>query len=57
MIGDGDTALVRVGGKAAPPETPLWLVTYPDLRRTPAVKAVMAFLVECVSREPHFSDS
>ncbi|WP_028205107.1 LysR family transcriptional regulator [Paraburkholderia nodosa] len=57
MIGDGDTALVRVGGPAAPPETPLWLVTYPDLRRTPAVKAVMAFLVECVGGEPHFSDS
>jgi DNA-binding transcriptional LysR family regulator len=56
MVGDGDSALVRIDEGSAPPETPLWLVTYPDLRRTPAVKAVMAFLVECVEREPHFSD-
>jgi DNA-binding transcriptional LysR family regulator len=57
LIGDGDGALVRLDRRSAPPETPLWLVTWPDLRRTPAVKAVMAFLVECVGREPHFADA
>ncbi|CAM2156544.1 LysR family transcriptional regulator [Pararobbsia alpina] len=56
MIGDGDTALVRLDERSAPPETPLWLVTYPDLRRTPAIKAVMNFVAECVDLEPHFSD-
>ncbi|WP_322007091.1 LysR family transcriptional regulator [Paraburkholderia tropica] len=56
LIGDGDPALVRLDAKSAPPETPLWLVTYPDLRRTEAVKTVMAFLTACVSNEPHFAE-
>jgi DNA-binding transcriptional LysR family regulator len=55
MIGDGDAALIRLDKGSAPPETPLWIVTYPDLRRNPAVKTVMTFLVACVGREAHFS--
>lgn len=56
IIGDNDADLVRVAIEAEPPETGLWLVTYPDLRRTPAIKAVMEFLVRCVGREPHFAN-
>ncbi|SMG12076.1 LysR family transcriptional regulator [Paraburkholderia susongensis] len=52
IIGERDAELVKLDVEHEPPETTLWLVTYPDLRRTPAIKAVMAFLVDCVGREP-----
>jgi hypothetical protein len=52
VIGEGDAELVKLDVGDKPPETTLWLVTYPDLRRMPAIKAVMAFLVDCVGREP-----
>ncbi|WP_434112078.1 LysR family transcriptional regulator [Paraburkholderia caffeinilytica] len=57
MIGDTDAELVRLRVGSEPPETGLWLVTYPDLRRTPAIKAVMDFLVRCIGREPHYADN
>jgi DNA-binding transcriptional LysR family regulator len=56
MIGDSDAELVRLDIGSEPPETGLWLVTYPDLRRTPAIKAVMEFLVHCIGRETHYAD-
>ncbi|AJZ63109.1 bacterial regulatory helix-turn-helix, lysR family protein [Paraburkholderia fungorum] len=56
MIGDNDAELVRLDIGSEPPETGLWLVTYPDLRRTPAIKAVMEFLVHRIGRETHYAD-
>ncbi|AMV48492.1 LysR family transcriptional regulator [Paraburkholderia caribensis] len=52
LLGERDAELVRLDAQAGPPESGLWLVTYPDLRRAPAIKAVMAFLVDCIAREP-----
>ncbi|SIO68056.1 LysR family transcriptional regulator [Paraburkholderia phenazinium] len=56
LIGDNDAELVRLDIGSEPPETGLWLVTYPDLRRTPAIKAVMEFLVHCIGRETRYTD-
>ncbi|HWT36212.1 MAG TPA: LysR substrate-binding domain-containing protein, partial [Paraburkholderia sp.] len=53
MLGERDAELVRLDVAPEPPEAMLWLVTYPDLRRAPSIKAVMAFLVDCIAREPH----
>jgi DNA-binding transcriptional LysR family regulator len=52
ILGERDTELVRLDVEPKPPEAALGLVTYPDLRRTPAIKAVMAFLADCIDREP-----
>jgi DNA-binding transcriptional LysR family regulator len=52
LLGERDAELVRLDVEGGPPETALWLVTYPDLRRARAIKAVMAFLVDCIDREP-----
>lgn len=43
--GDADTALRRVSLGLEPPQRDLWLVVYPDLRRSPAVRATMDFLI------------
>ena len=56
QAGDKDAELVRLDIGSEPPETGLWLVTYPDLRRTPAIKAVMEFLVHYIGRETHYAD-
>ncbi|AUT61683.1 LysR family transcriptional regulator [Paraburkholderia terrae] len=52
MLGGRDAELVRLSVDVNPPDAALWLVTYPDLRRTPAIQAAMAFLAECIGREP-----
>ncbi|HEY8262437.1 MAG TPA: LysR family transcriptional regulator [Methylosinus sp.] len=52
FMGEDDPALVRLPVDPEPPERDLWLIAYPDLRRSPAVRAVMEFLVDCVRREP-----
>jgi DNA-binding transcriptional LysR family regulator len=52
MIGDNDPSLIRLELEAEPPKSDLWLVTYQDARRVPAIRAVMEFLVECIEREP-----
>ncbi|TDV72257.1 LysR family transcriptional regulator [Pseudomonas sp. LP_7_YM] len=51
-VGDNDPALQRLPVDSEPPARDLWLTVYPDLRRSPSVKAVMDFLVDCVEREP-----
>jgi DNA-binding transcriptional LysR family regulator len=51
-VGDGDPALRRLTVDSEGPARDLWLTVYPDLRRSPSVKAVMDFLVECVHSEP-----
>jgi DNA-binding transcriptional LysR family regulator len=51
-VGDNDTALRRLPVDSEAPARDIWLTVYPDLRRSPSVKAVMDFLVECVHQEP-----
>lgn len=52
MIGERDASLVRLPVDAEGPTRDIWLAVYPDLRRSPAIKAVMDFLVECIQAEP-----
>jgi DNA-binding transcriptional LysR family regulator len=52
IMGDDDPALVRLTMEPEPPRRDIWLIAYPDLRRSPAVRAVMDFLVDCIRREP-----
>ncbi|WP_296257208.1 MULTISPECIES: LysR family transcriptional regulator [unclassified Pseudomonas] len=51
-VGDKDPLLQRLPVDSEAPTRDLWLTVYPDLRRSPSVKAVMDFLVDCVEREP-----
>jgi DNA-binding transcriptional LysR family regulator len=48
FMGDGDRALTRLPAGSAPPDRDIWLVTYPDLKRSPAIRAVMDFLAEAI---------
>jgi DNA-binding transcriptional LysR family regulator len=51
FMGDDDEALVRLPVEP-PPKRDLWLIAYPDLRRSPAVRAVMDFLADCIGADP-----
>lgn len=46
FLGDGDPGLVRVLGPLADVDSGLWLLTHPDLRRTPRIRALLDFLGE-----------
>lgn len=46
FLGDRDEGLVRVAVSPKPPARECWLVVHSDLRRAPAVRAVMDFLAE-----------
>lgn len=50
FLGDADPALVRMPTASPPPTRAVWLATYPDLRRSPAIRAVLAFLAQAVAR-------
>lgn len=52
IVGDNDPALQRLSVDSEAPVRDIWLTVYPDLRRSPSVKAVMEFLVDCVQQEP-----
>lgn len=52
LVGDNDSALLRLPVDSTAPVRDIWLTVYPDLRRSPSIKAVMDFLVECVRQEP-----
>jgi DNA-binding transcriptional LysR family regulator len=57
FLGDADAVLVRLPASVPPPTRDLWLVTYPDLRRSPAIRSAMDFLTgligkACPRREP-----
>ncbi|WP_186172353.1 LysR family transcriptional regulator [Burkholderia gladioli] len=52
-VGDNDTLLQRLPVDSEPPIRDIWMAVYPDLRRSPSVKTVMEFLVECIQQEPH----
>lgn len=50
FMGDDDPALVRLPENSPPPTRDLWLVTYPDLKRSPAIRTVMTFLAHVVGQ-------
>lgn len=50
FVGDGDPTLVELIPEAPPPTQDFWLVSYPDIRRAPATRAVTAFLAQAVGR-------
>ena len=50
-LGEDDPDLVRVAIAPEPPPRDLWLITYPDLRRSPAIRTVMDFLAACIARD------
>lgn len=50
FMGDSDPELVRLAVDIPPPTRDLWLVTYPDLKRSVAIRAVMDLLVDVIGR-------
>lgn len=50
FLGDGEPGLVRLPVAVPSPARDLWLVTYPDLRRSPAIRAVMDFVTDIIAR-------
>lgn len=51
FMAERDASLVRLPAEPAPPARELWLAIYPDLYRSPAIRAVTAFLADVVGRE------
>jgi DNA-binding transcriptional LysR family regulator len=51
FIGDRDQDLVRIGQVVPPFAREIWLLVHRDLRKTPAVRAVMDFVVAAVSED------
>jgi DNA-binding transcriptional LysR family regulator len=51
-VGDHDPLLARLPTASDGPVRDIWLTVYPDIRRSPSVKAVMEFLVACIESEP-----
>ena len=50
FMGDNDASLVRLTVSPAPPTRDLWLTTYPDLKRSPAIRTVMTFVANVVGQ-------
>lgn len=48
FLGDGDPRLERYESGEKPVSRDVWLLVHRDLRRAPAVRAVMEFLVNCL---------
>lgn len=51
FVADSDPELVTLPTSIAAPTRELWLVTYPDLARSPAIRAVMTFLTEIIEKK------
>ena len=51
LVGDHDPLLARLPTATDGPVRDIWLTVYPDIRRSPSVKVVMEFLVECVESQ------
>ncbi|WP_084806710.1 LysR family transcriptional regulator [Bradyrhizobium sp. NAS80.1] len=50
LMGERDDALVRLSIESEPPNRELWMVTYPDVKRSKAVRVTMDFLANCAER-------
>ncbi|MFS8046728.1 LysR family transcriptional regulator [Rhizobium sp. BR 314] len=57
FLGDGEVGLTRLPAAIPSPARDIWLVTYPDLRRSPAIRAVMDFVTEMIGRGCPLRDS
>ncbi|MBB6486362.1 LysR family transcriptional regulator [Rhizobium lusitanum] len=57
FLGDGEAGLTRLPVAIPSPARDIWLVTYPDLRRSPAIRAVMDFVTEMIGRGCPLRDS
>lgn len=55
FIGDRDRELVRIGEDVPPFARGIWLLVHRDLRRTPAVRAVMDFVAATISENADLS--
>ncbi|MCF5548285.1 LysR family transcriptional regulator [Pseudomonas salomonii] len=51
LVGDTDPLLTRLPTPSDGPVRDIWLTVYPDMRRSPSVKVVMEFLVECIEAQ------
>lgn len=49
FLADANNDLIRLKIQPEPPSRPLWMSVHADVRRSPAVRAVMDFLVETIS--------
>lgn len=56
FMAHGDRALVRLIAPPAAMRTGLWVLTHPQLRRAPHVRALMGHLVRCVADEADLLD-
>jgi len=57
MVGDADPDLVPLPTSLAAPSRDIWIIVYPDIRRSPLVEVVMNFLADCIVREPRLASS
>jgi DNA-binding transcriptional LysR family regulator len=57
FLGDREAGLVRLPTEIPSPTRDLWLVTYPDLRRSPAMRAVMDFVADVVGQSCPLRDA
>ena len=57
FLGDREAGLVRLPTEIPSPTRDLWLVTYPDLRRSPAIRAVMDFVADVVGQSCPLRDA
>jgi DNA-binding transcriptional LysR family regulator len=55
FLGDKDRDLIRVGEHVSPFARDIWLLVHRDLRKTPAVRAVMDFVAFVISECPDLS--
>jgi DNA-binding transcriptional LysR family regulator len=55
FIGDGDHDLVRIGQDVRPFARDIWLLVHRDLRKSPAVRAVMDFVANVISENRYLS--
>ena len=47
-MADPEPSLVRLSDRKPVPQQDLWILTHPDLRGTPRVRAFMAFLADAL---------
>ncbi|MDY7547742.1 LysR family transcriptional regulator [Glaciimonas sp. CA11.2] len=57
MVGEDDPELVPLPTPETAPARDIWIIVYPDVRRSPLVEVVMDFLVDCIAREPRLAMS